>query len=101
MTLDAKKLFGLMTAGAGAAAYGMSPDDAEAAQSATIRAKDVPVEDAYSPIDMLVAGLSGGGGLMARLGQAAIDPVVNAAFEYVPRFADAINPRNIIQGLMR
>ena len=59
------------------------------------------ITEAYSPIDMLVAGLSGGGGLMARLGQAAIDPVVEAGMEYLPKVADTINPRNIIQGLMR
>ena len=74
---------------------------ATAALAAALKAKDAPLEDTYQPADLLTAFLTGGGGLMSRGIQAAIDPAVSAAFDYVPRFADAINPRNIVMGLMR
>lgn len=72
-----------------------------AAAVAALRAKDQPLEDAYSPIDMLLAGVTGGGGLLSRLGQAAVDPAISAGMDYLPAVADAINPRNIMSRILQ
>jgi hypothetical protein len=72
-----------------------------AALVAALKSKDAPLEDTYQPADMLTAFATGGGSLAQRLAQAGLDPIFSAGMEYLPRVADAINPRNIVMGLMR
>lgn len=72
-----------------------------AALVAALKSKDAPLEDTYQPADLLTAFATGGGGFVPRAIQAGLDPIFSAGVEYLPRVADAINPRNIVMGLMR
>jgi hypothetical protein len=59
------------------------------------------IQESYSPADMVVAALTGGGGVAARAAQGALDPVVSAGMEYLPGLMRDINPVNWMTGVSR
>lgn len=59
------------------------------------------LQDAYSPADIGIAMLTGGGGLAARAAQGALDPFISAGMEYLPGLMRDINPVNWMTGVSR